>query len=297
MPPGISIIIATYNRSKELTTCLKALEQQVSNADDIEIIIVDNNSTEDIAAVTAQLSFPVRLTKQSVMGAAAARNLGAHQAVNTTLVFMDSDTLVAPDWLLQARAELGSLENLDDLFAGAVVQITPSSNRFVSLLDGQSLNQESLITSSGFAASAHLWISRSLYIKAGGFDESKAVCEDYFFCKAVLAKGGTLRYWQDVIVYHPAQETLKDYIHRLKRNCYAEVITRRASGQSNSSIFFRSLVAHTLIEPIAITAKSNLRFAERLAHALTRIVRPIFISIALLNKNVINEQQMKGSML
>lgn len=105
-----SVVIPTYNRKPILEKCLKALEHQVFNQEQIagyEIVVVDDGST-DKTVEWLQSSAPhyphVRLFQQNHMGPAAARNLGVEQATGDTIIFIDSD-LVVTDRFLQAHAD------------------------------------------------------------------------------------------------------------------------------------------------------------------------------------------------
>jgi GT2 family glycosyltransferase len=297
MPPMISVIIPVYNRREELARCLSALVVQCSDTPNVEIIVVDNNSNEDIRSIINNFDFPIRLLHQPLLGAAAARNCGAAHASSSSFVFMDSDTIIGENWLNAAMAQLAKLRHSNEesrLFAGGKIEIAPSTNKFVSLFDSSSLNQEQLITKSQFAASAHLWISRELFEKAGGFDEEKAVCEDYFFCDAVRRHGVRLHYWPEVAVHHPAQQSIIEYVRRLKRNCFAEIITRKAKGQSPLILFARSTIAHLIIEPIAIVrGPPSLPLLNRLAAITVRVIRPAFILQGLINPRALEDKDMK----
>ena len=92
--PRVSIIIPTYNRSKLLRVALKsALAQTYPN---IEIIVVDDGSTDDTAAVVAQYAGRVTYLKQANQDVAAARNTGIRAASGEYLTFLDDDDLIMP---------------------------------------------------------------------------------------------------------------------------------------------------------------------------------------------------------
>lgn len=100
----ISVVIPTYNRQPILAKCLGALAQQQIPADSpvtaYEVVVVDDGSTDDTVPwlQTAQLP-QVRLLEQDHQGPAAARNLGVQQAQGDTIIFIDSDLVVLPDFL------------------------------------------------------------------------------------------------------------------------------------------------------------------------------------------------------
>ncbi|MEO1145342.1 MAG: glycosyltransferase [Cyanobacteria bacterium J06638_22] len=112
-----SIVIPTYNRRPILEKCLTALEQQPlpenTAVDGYEVVVVDDGSTDGTVAWLQQTdAFPhVQLVKQDHQGPAAARNLGIATAKGDTIIFIDSDLVVTPDFLrahsetLQQEAE------------------------------------------------------------------------------------------------------------------------------------------------------------------------------------------------
>jgi len=104
----ISVVIPTYNRKPILEKCLRAMEQQQLPADSpvkaYEIVIVDDGSTDGTVSWLQEnaVNFPhVRLFEQDHKGPAIARNLGVTEAQGDTIVFIDSDLVVLPDFLHQ----------------------------------------------------------------------------------------------------------------------------------------------------------------------------------------------------
>lgn len=103
----LSVVIPTYNRLPILQKCLTALEDQKLGSDLIagyEVIVVDDGSTDQTILWLQQAALPhVRWFQQDHQGPAAARNLGVEKAQGDTIVFIDSDLVVLPDFL-QAHA-------------------------------------------------------------------------------------------------------------------------------------------------------------------------------------------------
>jgi glycosyltransferase involved in cell wall biosynthesis len=104
-----SIIIATYNRAKELEDTLRGLGR-LETASTWEVIVADNNSTDATRAVVeaAAAAFPVplRYVFEGTQGKAAALNTAIRAAHGEILMFTDDDALVEPDWLERASAAL-----------------------------------------------------------------------------------------------------------------------------------------------------------------------------------------------
>ena len=95
----IAVVIPTYNHARYLADAISSVIAQKRPAD--EIIVVDDGSTDDPAAVVAR--FPgVQLIRQENQGLAAARNTGLRSCTASHVVFLDSD-----DRLLSNALEAG----------------------------------------------------------------------------------------------------------------------------------------------------------------------------------------------
>ena len=105
-----SVVIPTYNRWPILEKCLTALEEQTPSGaiEGYEVVVVDDGSTDGTPArLREQASrFPhVRLIEQAHGGPAEGRNRGVDHSRGDVIVFIDSDLVVTPVFLLShARA-------------------------------------------------------------------------------------------------------------------------------------------------------------------------------------------------
>jgi glycosyltransferase involved in cell wall biosynthesis len=89
--PLISVIIPVYNGARFLPEAIANILGQ--NYPNLEIIVVDDGSTDDIDAVVEALPIDVRYFKQENAGAAAARNRGIKDASAELIAFLDVDDL------------------------------------------------------------------------------------------------------------------------------------------------------------------------------------------------------------
>jgi glycosyltransferase involved in cell wall biosynthesis len=100
---SVSVIIPTYNRSQSLKTTLESLLKLEYPTDRLEIIVVDNCSTDGtksiVEACQAQSKFPVRYVYENRPGAHFARNTGAKRAAGDILYFTDDDMIADPGLL------------------------------------------------------------------------------------------------------------------------------------------------------------------------------------------------------
>ena len=124
----ITVILCTYNRCGELTKALSSVTAStVPNSTEWEVLVVDNNSTDQTPAVVEEYSrrHPgrVRYLFEPRPGKSNALNTGIEKARGNILAFMDDDVTVEPMWLQNLTANLH-----DGTWAGAGGRILPQWN-------------------------------------------------------------------------------------------------------------------------------------------------------------------------
>jgi glycosyltransferase involved in cell wall biosynthesis len=110
--PLVSVVIPTHNRSKLLAEAVESVLQLPCQDYDLEVIVVDDASTDDTASVIAK--YPVTYRRISARSAAAARNEGIHTATGDFIAFIDDDDVWLPNniapqlQVLMAHPEYGA---------------------------------------------------------------------------------------------------------------------------------------------------------------------------------------------
>src|SRR5512135_2445774 len=98
MTPIVSIIIPCYNQARYLPLSIGSVQAQ--SRPDWEIVLVNDGSTDDSAAVAAHFTDPrIRYIYQNNQGLSAARNTGVRAALGRYLAFLDSDDEWASEFL------------------------------------------------------------------------------------------------------------------------------------------------------------------------------------------------------
>jgi glycosyltransferase involved in cell wall biosynthesis len=91
----ISIVIPVYNEAEALGACLLSISRQLVAP--YEVIVVDNNSTDETMAVARSFSF-VKVLMESKQGVVHARNTGFNAAQGEIIGRLDADTILDADW-------------------------------------------------------------------------------------------------------------------------------------------------------------------------------------------------------
>jgi len=85
----LSVVIPVYNGRKYLAEAVESVRRQ--SWPDLEILIVDDGSTDGTADLAQSLGGPIRVLRQQQAGAATARNRGVEEARGAWLAFLDAD--------------------------------------------------------------------------------------------------------------------------------------------------------------------------------------------------------------
>jgi len=107
----VTVAVITYNRSRFLREALAGIVRQNYPADRWELLVIDNNSTDDTGEVVASfgVSMPApRHVVETKQGLDHGRNRAIAEAQGDFIVLVDDDILVEPDWLSQLVAPFSS---------------------------------------------------------------------------------------------------------------------------------------------------------------------------------------------
>ena len=120
--PEVSVVIPTYNRSALLRSTVDSVLKQDTQTT-FEVILIDNNSSDDTKDVVASLieTYPgkVRYVVERKQGNAHARNRGIEEAKGAIVAFVDDDVTVDKNWLTSLKTILDARSDLS--FVGGKV--------------------------------------------------------------------------------------------------------------------------------------------------------------------------------
>jgi glycosyltransferase involved in cell wall biosynthesis len=183
MPIDYSIIIPAYNEAVELpstlSSILRAMEAVFLEG---ECIVVDNNSTDSTAAVARSHGADL-VVKEPVNQIARARNAGAAKASGRFLIFIDADTRIQPELLVEA---LHRLEETPCVGGGSVIKFESE----VSTLGRIGIGLwEHISKFTRIAAGSFIFCRSEAFEAVGGYDESLYASEEVRFSRLIKKWG------------------------------------------------------------------------------------------------------------
>lgn len=219
MTPGLSVIVLNYNGRGWLEPCLQALERQ-SGAPPFEVLLADNGSEDgSVDLVATRFPFVRLILNRRNLGFAAGNNAAARAARGELLVFLNNDTVPAPDWLARLhaahRAGAGALITSRIVLLDRPDVVDSAGDGY--LRAGGAFKHGHGASSAGFVESREVFgacgaaflVPRETFERLGGFDESFfMVYEDVDLSYRARLAGYRCWYAADAVVCHAGSGTL-----------------------------------------------------------------------------------------
>lgn len=236
--PHVSVIVPVFNRSAELRRVLRGLREQCVDLD-YEILICDDGSTEDIAAVVAEFQYcdarPIRYFRQVNQGPGVARNLGLENARGHIIAFTDSDCLPNADWLAELTSPID--DGIAGMTGGYIDFRTADhlSGRCVNFLmssmlgAGGARDPRSIVHMKYYPRAGNTAVLRAVAMAAGGFPGQNHG-EDIEFSDRILQEGVNIQFVPTAIVVHNEKRTIRQVWCEAFRKGAARIRLARERG-------------------------------------------------------------------
>lgn len=240
--PAVSVVVPVYNGQATLDSCLQSLLRLNYPADRLELIVVDNGSTDGTPALLERVQDRFRILQEAKPGPAAARNSGIRAARGDCIALTDADCTVDPDWLAELVQPLAAPDV--GIAGGRILSVEPCNRieRFGESIHDHRRALEEFVPP--YAISMNWASRRSVLLEVGLFDETLLRGEDVDLAWRIAAAGFRLVYRHGALIRHRNERSLRGlfgegYAH----GYYAPAVRRKHGLGSYSSV--RPLLRHT----------------------------------------------------
>ncbi len=199
----VSIIIPTYNYSKYISDTLASVFQQ--NYHDIEVIVVDDGSTDDTQQVLLPYMNRIIYIRKENEGLSAARNTGIAASTGEFLQFLDADDLLGANTIryqvayLKANPEVHVSVVKNKLFRVVIQKKTPRVSGCWAL---PKTNLDVHLCHFNIAPPHAFMFRRRAIMETGEFDTELTACEDYDYWLRATVAGFIPHYNPNGLVYY-----------------------------------------------------------------------------------------------
>ena len=217
--PSVSVIVPVYNDPEGIQTTLDSLTKQTY--DEFEVIVVDNNSTDETETVlnTLVTKHPELIEQHeetNVQSSYAARNTGIQYAEGDLLLFLDSDMWVGESWIHEM---VTAVESNDYDYLGCNVEIVMSSQPSIweQYQRALSFPVKTYLEGKNFVPTCALAVKMEVFDKMGLFDHRLESGGDKEFGQRVQRAGYKQGYTGSTTAYHPARSTFAELRSKAQR--------------------------------------------------------------------------------
>lgn len=227
----LSIVILNYNVRYFLELCLKSVEAAILNLN-AEIIVVDNNSTDDSCKMVKQLFPQVKLIENKTnYGFSKGNNIGVAKAIGEYICILNPDTVVAEDTFVKVLEFSKSKSNIGIIGCQLIDgkgQFLPESKRQVptpkvafkkmlgfsksyynNRLDRDSVGKTDILVG------AFMFLKKDIYNQVSGFDEDYFMYGEDIDLSFKIIKAGYNNYYYGgaTVIHFKGESTLKNRVY------------------------------------------------------------------------------------
>ncbi len=211
----VSIIIVNFNGEIFLQKCLTSVLK--TNYSNIEVIVVDNGSTDGSSELLRSFSYDSRIKlimNEKNLGFAQGNNVGIELAAGDYVVFLNNDTIVEPNWItefvkvLESNFTIGAAQSkLLLLDSPSILDCAGNFSDFYAITFARGLGEkdvgkyecDEIFTCKG----ASMIVRRKVIEQVGTFDSDFfTYYEDTDLCWRIRLAGYKILYVPTSIVYH-----------------------------------------------------------------------------------------------
>lgn len=252
----ISVIIPSKNEENRIQICLSCIFSMNFDSDRLEVIVVDNGSTDSTVNIAKEFGCTVYVMPELTI--AGLRNFGAKKATANIIGFVDADIEVHDNWAKNGVA----LFNLKSDVACVTGKIKISSNpTWVEKTWGLNRDIKRGQFKVNWISSMNMIIRKDSFLEVGGFNENLITCEDVDLSYRLKEKGFSLLYDDSIeVTHHGEAKSIKELFKKEKWRGTSMIDVILSHGLTKSELpsllqLFFFLIC--LSVPLYFAAKNN----------------------------------------
>jgi mycofactocin system glycosyltransferase len=260
--PSVTVIVPVKDRAADLDDCLASLARLDYPRELVEVMVVDDGSSDGSAAVAARRSCTV-LVNGRTRGQSYSRNLAASQASGDLLAFTDSDCVVDPGWLRElvvpfSWSRVSAVGGRTESFYS-----TTLLDRYEQAASSLDMGRRLLVSLDAvdtfYVPTCNLLVRREVYLAAGGLREDLHVGEDVDLCWRLRARGDVLVYAPGGRVRHKHRNRWPAMLRRRAEYCASEATLHGLHTDKRKRLAVPPWPALSLAAVLAVLTLRNLR--------------------------------------
>ena len=206
--PAMSVVVCSYNGADTIRDTLEGL--LALDYPDYEIIVVDDGSRDDTAAITREYGLQPISTENR--GLSNARNTGWQKATGTIIAYIDDDAYPDPHWLQYlAHTYLGT----DYVAVGGLSPAPPNDGPIadcVANAPGRPVHVLLTDTEAEHIPGCNMSFKREVLERIGGFDPRyRTAGDDVDICWRISEQGWKIGYHASALNWHHCRGLLRSY--------------------------------------------------------------------------------------
>ena len=269
-PVRVSVVTPVRNAMRYLPRTVPTVLEAARNTGGIELIYVDNGSTDGSYEYLAATE-GCHVQRQSGVSIAALRNLGASQACGDYLSFLDADCAIGTRYFEEA---LDVMQTSKAAATGSEVQMPPEVHWIARTWHGlHALGSDREVQ---WINSANFFISREIFHRIGGFREDLRTGEDTEIGQRLIREGYKLRADRRVLALHFGNpESVRDFYRRSVWHALGMFGTVRRDGIDKPTVMMFVHLMATIAGAFVLIFSTLSWPARGLIAALLQLLVPV----------------------
>ena len=193
--PLVSVIVTCYNYEKYISTSIESVLNQTYK--NIEIIVVDDGSTDLSEKVIEKYIDKIKYIKQKNSGVSVARNNGIKKSNGTWVLSLDADDWINPHYIEDALKHIKDYKSVicaryffTDENLNYIEKTYPEGNINLNNCKLENIIQDNYITQTSL-------YSKKMWNKCGGYNEQLKRAEDWEFNVNMVSRGASVYYIEE----------------------------------------------------------------------------------------------------